>query len=156
MYVVISSNENVYEKIINIKGNGVNCYLFNHKFFWIFIKSISSIFTGFYPSAEKPKGYCYEQCVSPSVRRHFTLLAVHGAFLQLSPFLVCRFVITLFIGSFKDFEKIPFLGSKTAKLGTENIHFQQKSVFRSAGCVSSPSITIFGLQVCYNFVLWRL
>ena len=50
--------------------------------------------------------------------------AVHGAFLHLAPpFLVGRLVITLFYGSFIDFEKISFLGSKTAKLGTENKHF---------------------------------
>ena len=81
----------------------------------------------FYPSAEKPKGYCYEHVrpsLPPSVCRHFTLLAVQGEFLhQLSPFLVCRLGIRLFCGSFNDFEKISFFGSKTAKLGTENMHF---------------------------------
>ena len=92
----------------------------------------------------------------PSVCRHFTLLAVQGAFLhQLSPFLVCRLVIRLFCGSFNDFEKISFFGSKTAKLGTENMHFQYKSVFSSAGHVSSPIITIFGLQACYNVISWK-
>ena len=73
-------------------------------------------------------------------------LAVQGVFLHLaSPFLVCRLVLTLFYGRFNDFEKISLLGSKTAKLGTENMHFYYKSVFSSAGRVSSPIITIFGL-----------
>ena len=84
-------------------------------------------------------------------------LAVQGTFLhQLSPFLVCRLVLTLFCGSFNIFLKIPFLGSKTAKLGTENMHFQYKSVFSSAGHVSSPIIAIFGLWACYNVVLWKV
>ena len=62
--------------------------------------------------------------VRPSLRGHFRFLAVRGTFLhQLSPFLVCRLVITLFYGSFNDFEEISFLGSKTVKVGTENIHF---------------------------------
>ena len=60
-------------------------------------------------------------------------LAVQGVFLrQLLPFLVCRLVITLFYGSFNNFEKIMFLGSKTAKLGAKNLHFHYKSVFSSA------------------------
>ena len=67
----------------------------------------------FYPSAEKPKGCCYEHVrlslrpsVPPSLRRHFTIFAVQGAFIhQLSSFLVCRLVITLFCESLNDFEK---------------------------------------------------
>ena len=43
-----------------------------------------------------------------------------------------EFVITLFYGSFNNFEKNIFFGSKTAKLGTKNLHFQYKSVFSSA------------------------
>ena len=60
-------------------------------------------------------------------------LAVQGVFLHIAPpFLVCRLVITLFYGSFNDFDKNHILGSKTAKLGTKNLHFQYKSVFSSA------------------------
>ena len=66
--------------------------------------------------------------MSMSVRRHFTIFAVQGAFLHLaSPFFVCRSY-----GSFIDLKKIIFLGSKIVKLGTKNLHFQYKSVFSSA------------------------
>ena len=76
----------------------------------------------FLPLGRKAEGVLLWAC--PSLRRHFTFLAVQGAFLhQLSLFLVCGLVIRLFCGSFNDFEKISFFGSKTAKLGTENMHF---------------------------------
>ena len=78
---------------------------------------------GFYPSAKKPKGYCNEH-VRPSLREVFSFFAVQAAFLHLtSPFLVCRLQIKSFWGSFNDFEKFPYFGSKTANFVTENIHF---------------------------------
>ena len=46
-----------------------------------------------------------------------------------SLFLVCTLQIKFFWGSFNDFEKFPFLGSKTANFLTKNMHFQLKSVF---------------------------
>ena len=67
---------------------------------------------------------------------------------QYSLFLVSRLDVRLFYGSWK-------LGSKTAKLVTENILFVLSFMFISAGCISSPIIAIFCLQACYDDVFWK-
>ena len=74
------------------------------------------------PLGRKAEGALLWAC--PSVHRHFRFLAVQGAFLQqLSAFLICRLVITLFCGSFNDLKNISFLRSKPTKLGKENMLF---------------------------------
>ena len=94
-------------------------FLFRKIFAKVFISLVVLCF--FTPRLKSRRGIAMSMSVRPSlppsVCRHFTLLAVQGAFLhQLSPFLVCRLVIRLFCGSFNDFEKNLIFWVKNGKI----------------------------------------
>ena len=69
--------------------------------------------------------------------------AVQGAFLHLaSPFLVCKFVITLFYGSFKDLKKSHFWGQKW-QIQIVKIYIFSTNQFLAVQCVFLHQLSPF-------------